>query len=78
MRHPQGALPKRSRRLSLSLGAALIAVVGTTSVVAVASASTAKQSATIKVKNGFATSGTISASVPVRCRLNPRASRLGT
>jgi fructose transport system substrate-binding protein len=49
MRHPQGALPTRRRRLSLSLGAALIAVVGTASVVAVASANTAKQSATIKV-----------------------------
>jgi fructose transport system substrate-binding protein len=49
MRHPQGALPTRRRRLSLSLVVALIAVVGTASIVAVASANTAKQSATIKV-----------------------------
>jgi hypothetical protein len=31
-----------------------------------------------QVKNGFATSGTISASVPVRRADSPRASRLGT
>jgi fructose transport system substrate-binding protein len=42
-------LPTRRRRLSLGLGAALLAVVGTASIVAVASANTAKESATIKV-----------------------------
>jgi fructose transport system substrate-binding protein len=49
MGHPQGSLPTRRRRLSPSLVVALIAVVGTASVVAVASATTEKQSATIKV-----------------------------
>jgi fructose transport system substrate-binding protein len=49
MRHPQGAIPTRRRRLSLSLVVTLIAVVGTASIVAVASANTAKQSAPIKV-----------------------------
>jgi hypothetical protein len=38
---------------------------------------TSSEPRTISVKNGFATSGTINASVPVRCAESPRASRLG-
>ncbi len=49
MRHPQGASPTGHRRFSLGLVIALIAAIGATSVVAVASGGTAKQSATIKV-----------------------------
>ena len=49
MRHPQEALPTRRKRLSLSLAAALVAIAGTASIAAVASANTAKQNATIKV-----------------------------
>src|SRR5215218_4928102 len=51
MGQPQGGLPKRRRRLSPSHVAAALAVVvvATASVVAVASATTEKQSATIKV-----------------------------
>jgi fructose transport system substrate-binding protein len=49
MRHPHGARPARSKRLSLGLVVALAAVVCTASIVAVASAGTEKQSATIKV-----------------------------
>jgi ABC-type sugar transport system substrate-binding protein len=49
MRHPQGAPPSRRKRLSLGLVMALVAVVGTASIVAVGSAGTAKESDTINV-----------------------------
>jgi len=57
MRHPQGAPPARSKRLSLALVVALVAVVGTVAVATVASAGTSGSAAAEqeKIKVGLIT-----------------------
>ena len=57
MHHPQGAPPARSKRLSLALVVALVAVVGTVAVATVASASTSGSAAAEqeKIKVGLIT-----------------------